>query len=78
MNKSKKLCVGCRENFYNGNNPMGVQECWMYKSAQVRTRYRLSTNMPMDQREGYVKTSGLNCYNEKGYVFLKDIPHYAK
>ncbi len=57
---------------------MGVQECWMYKGAQIRTRYKLSMHTPMDQKSGYVKVAGLNCYSEKGYVFLKDIPHYAK
>ena len=29
MTKSEKLkhCVGCRDNFYNGNNPYGITEC---------------------------------------------------
>ena len=76
--KSKQLCSGCRDNFYNGNNPIGVRECWMYKSATIKTRYRLSVHTPMDQKSGYVKTTGLKCFNEKGYVFLDKIPHYAK
>lgn len=78
MNKSKRLCAGCRENFYNGNNPIGVKECWMYKRAKVKTQYRIAIHTPMDRKAGYVKTVGLNCFNEAGYVFLERIPHYAK
>lgn len=35
VKKSKELCSGCRENFYNGNNQYGIKECWYYKSAEV-------------------------------------------
>jgi len=76
MDKSK--CIGCRDNFYNGNNDLGVQECWLLKKAELITRYRLSIHTPMDQRRGYQKVERPNCYGEKGYVFLKEIPEYAK
>ncbi len=33
--KTKDLCVGCRNNFYNGNNSYGIAECWSYKSARI-------------------------------------------
>ncbi len=33
--KTKKLCVGCHDNFYNGNNDLGVKECWSYPDAKV-------------------------------------------
>lgn len=29
-------CFGCNDNFYNGNNPYGIQECWNKKSAKHR------------------------------------------
>jgi hypothetical protein len=51
--KSKKLCAGCTENFYNGNNSYGVKECWNFKSARVIKRkavpiwQRPLWNMPM-------------------------------
>lgn len=32
MEKSKNLCSGCRESWYNFNKPNG---CWSYKSAIV-------------------------------------------
>lgn len=34
----KKHCSGCIDNFYNGNNPYGVKECWSLKDAKLVTR----------------------------------------
>lgn len=31
----KSMCRGCEDNFYNGNNPLGVKECWAFKKAVV-------------------------------------------
>ena len=31
----KKHCSGCRDNFYNGNNPLGVSQCWNFKDAKL-------------------------------------------
>jgi hypothetical protein len=33
--KKLSLCSGCSENFYNGNNPYGIRECWRLKSARI-------------------------------------------
>jgi len=33
--QKKKYCVGCRNNFYNGNNQYGIKECWLLKDAKV-------------------------------------------
>jgi len=30
-----KYCSGCRDNFYNSNNGLGVKECWSFKSAKI-------------------------------------------
>ena len=30
-----KHCSGCYENIYNGNNTVGVKECWNLKSAKL-------------------------------------------
>jgi len=32
---NKAMCDGCEDNFYNGNNPYNVKECWAYKTAVV-------------------------------------------
>lgn len=74
----KKYCIGCEDNFYNGNNPYGVKECWSLKTAKVKTRFRLSIHTPMNQKSGYVKRKTHSCFHEKGYVHLSEIPDYAK
>jgi len=28
-------CKGCKDNFYNGNNDLGVKECWDLESAKI-------------------------------------------
>ncbi len=38
--KRRKYCGGCRDNFYNGNNPTGVKECWCLENAKpVRKKF---------------------------------------
>ena len=36
-----KYCKGCRNNFYNGNNPFGVAKCWSREDAEVVWRVRI-------------------------------------
>ena len=78
MKCKKSDCIGCRNNFYNGNNPLGVSECWSLKSAVMKTRFELGTNVPMWIREAYRKVRKPSCYHGKGYVYLESIPVYAK
>ena len=28
-------CSGCRDNFYNGNNPLEIEKCWHLKNAKL-------------------------------------------
>ena len=32
-----KFCQRCDKNFYNGNNPMGIKECWFLKDNSLTT-----------------------------------------
>lgn len=75
---NRKHCSGCRDNFYNGNNDIGVSQCWMLKDAKVIARFEISVNAPMGTRSNYFKVRRPNCYSQKGVVFLKDIPSYAR
>lgn len=75
---NKKHCIGCRDDFYNGKNNLGVKECWCLKDAKLVTRYRLSVSTPMNIRSAYQKVRRPHCYNEPHYVHLREIPHYAK
>jgi len=33
--KNCSRCSGCRNNFYNGNNSLGVTKCWSLDTAKV-------------------------------------------
>ncbi len=74
----KSDCSGCRNNFYNGNNSLGVSECWSLKTAKKIVRYQIGTNTPMWIREAYLKMKLPSCYHSSGYVYLNAVPDYAK
>jgi hypothetical protein len=35
LRPTKSMCSGCRDNFYNGHNDLGVEECWCFDTAKV-------------------------------------------
>lgn len=78
MLETTEHCDGCRDNFYNGHNDLGVQRCWGLRTAVLITRYRLSIHTPMDQRSAYQKVTRPGCYHETGFVHIAAIPDYAR
>jgi len=67
----KKHCVGCRNNFYNGNNDIGVSECWSLKNAKLKTRYSIGWWTPT-LKENFIKVRVPSCYHQNGSVFYTD------
>lgn len=61
-------CRGCTENFYNGNNSLGVKECWHFKDAKLVSKkmVHLAQVPPWNQQPIKV----LSCYRAKGYAFI--------
>lgn len=57
----KKHCSGCYNNFYNGNNPHDVSECWSLKNAKLVWRIRIGNfeNPPYKNKK---KIQVPNCY----------------
>jgi len=41
----RKYCIRCRDNFYNGNNEYGIQECWCLDDAKVVWKKFVSMDM---------------------------------
>lgn len=78
MKATRQNCSGCRNNFYNGNNSLGVAECWSLKSATVETKFSLGRNTPMNIREAYFKCSVPSCYHNSSEVYLDAIPSWAQ
>lgn len=76
---NKKNCVGCRNNFYNGNNDIGVKQCWQLETAKMVMRYSISWWTPMNEKDGYTKVRVPDCYHQPGQTAYVDaIPHFAK
>lgn len=62
-------CSGCENNFYNGNNPYGVERCWSLKDAKLVDRVRIHRDQVPPYRN--VKpVRMLNCRHEKGYALV--------
>ena len=70
MTKEEKLkmCIGCRNDFYNGKNPLDVEECWSLDKARVEMKKEVSVNHvpPWNQEP----RPFLHCYHKDGYVHV--------
>lgn len=69
--KSKKqYCKGCKDNFYNGNNPYGIKECWNLKDAKVVKRKEVHINQRPPWKQKAIKV--LDCYSRPQYIYVKE------
>lgn len=73
--KSKSLCAGCRNDFYNGQ---GAKECWSYKTAKVCTRWRIGWWTAPDAKGAFTKVTTLDCHHAPGrYGHYDKLPGFA-
>ena len=64
----KDKCLGCENNFYNGNNNLNIAECWSLKTATMIKRKKVGINdVPPWTWKPQLFPS---CYRQKGYVFI--------
>lgn len=63
--KSKSMCAGCRDNYYNQNVKGG---CWCFADAKVVTKVQVGTWQPPPYERLPIKV--LSCYHATGYSFL--------
>ena len=76
--KSTDFCIGCRNNFYNGNNNLGVKQCWSLKSARKVKRWRLGWWTTPDTPGALVQVLTYNCHHQTGrYAFSEKLPSCA-
>ena len=70
MTKSEKLthCLGCRNDFYNGKNELGILECWSLKTAKLvlKKEVHVDQRPPWDQEPGKF----LSCYRRPRHVYV--------
>lgn len=65
-----KFCSGCEDNFYNGNNPYGITECWHRAKAEQKSYRLIPISMPPPYLQISLKKLP-NCYKAKGYAKVK-------
>jgi hypothetical protein len=66
-NDKLKLCGGCHNNFYNGNNPYGINRCWSLASAEpARRKFVHLDDVPPWEHQPVEDT--LSCHRRRGYV----------
>lgn len=67
MPKSKVMCSGCRDDFYNHNRPEG---CWSFRKATIVKRVQVGTwEPPPYARERARKF--LSCFHLQGSSMLE-------
>lgn len=57
-----KHCEGCYNNFYNGNNPYGVKQCSMLKTAKLVSRIRVGNFEDPQYYKGKKAVRVPDCY----------------
>ena len=70
---NKKHCIGCANNFYNGNNNLGIKECWSFKNAKLVWRIPIGNW----ERPPYINKKKVqipDCFHERG----SNKTHYIK
>lgn len=74
-----KLCVGCRSDFYNDKNPLGVKRCWNLKKAKLVTRWKLGWWTTPATPGAFEEVKTLDCHHEPGrFAFYEFLPSFAK
>lgn len=74
-----KLCSGCRNDFYNDKNGLGVKRCWSLETAEKVKRYRIGWWVPQDSAENFQKVTTLSCYQAPGTAaFYRELPEHLR
>ncbi len=77
--KKLALCSGCRDDFYNDQNPLGVKRCWSLKTAQVVERLRIGWWTQQDSAKNFKRVTTLDCHYAPGrYAHVKELPAHLR
>lgn len=70
-------CRGCRDDFYNGHNSLGVKRCWSLKDAKVVKRWRIGTWTQPTQPGAFTEVKTLSCHYAPGSALYEKLPACA-
>lgn len=65
-----KHCAGCRDDFYNGNNDLGVKQCWMRTTAKLIHTVLIHVDLPPPYKHLKPKDRP-DCYKAERHVTVK-------
>lgn len=71
-----KHCNGCRNDFYNDKNPLGVKRCWSLDSARLVWRWTIGTWTPMDKKSNFRRVKVPHCYHREGACYMHRLPQH--
>jgi hypothetical protein len=74
----KRHCAGCRDDFYNDHNPMGVKACWNLKDAKIVKRYRIHRDSMPGSKGAFTEVRVPNCMYGNGWYYYKSLPDFVK
>lgn len=66
--EKKRLCSGCYNNFYNGNNDYQVAECWCFKKSKVCMKKEIHISQIPPWKQAPIKT--LSCYHRPQFAYI--------
>lgn len=79
LDKTKDLCVGCRDDYYNGKNEKGIQECWLYERARLVKRFKIGWWTQPTSASSFEEVWTLNCHNAPGqYALMEELPDHVR
>lgn len=77
MKAKKEHCVGCDNNFYNGQNDIGVNECWNFDKAKTVKRLRIGWWTPQDNADNFYEVTTNSCHTATGkYADYDKLPDH--
>lgn len=69
---TKGDCRGCREDFYNGKNGLGITECAYLKTAVMKKKWRLGWWSNPTEPGALQEVRVPSCYNQQGTAAYMD------
>ena len=71
-------CDGCHNDFYNGNNQLGVKRCWYRADAKSVIRYRIHRDSLPGSPRAFTKVRVWHCRQEQGFALYTGLPDFVK
>lgn len=71
MKKTKSMCEGCYNDFYNQQGNSTTGECWMFAEAEVTKKVEVHINETLDRYKGRTPITTLSCFRKQRYVYFK-------